>query len=79
MRTVQYSTDDGVTWQDIQNSVRFIFPNVDEDFSTDDDCPVDLHVTVTSEGIIMDAFTEDGEFEDRTACLDIDYLYGLTE
>lgn len=50
----QYSLDDGLTWHNIENSIRICFAEVAED----DDGFHDLHLTATSEGIILDLWEQ---------------------
>jgi hypothetical protein len=46
----EYSTDDGATWHALSSPIRVIYREVAED----DDGLQDLHVTLTSEGVIYD-------------------------
>jgi len=52
MNYTEYSTDGGITWGTIQEPVRFIFREVDEDNGGYH--VQDLHITVTHEGLIYD-------------------------
>lgn len=76
MKLTQYSLDEGMTWHDIENSVRICFAEVDED---DDEGMIDLYATVTSEGIVLDTvFQKDEVYAGRTVALDRDSLLDLT-
>ncbi len=74
MKLNQFSIDDGMTWIDLDNPIRFIFREAGED----DDEILDLHVIVTNEGVILDMSGQESGLVPFTAALDLESLVGMT-
>jgi hypothetical protein len=51
---LQVSLDGGITYQDVKEEVRIIYPGL-----MPDDESVDLHIVLTNEGIVMDLWAAD--------------------
>lgn len=64
MNLAEYSIDEGVTWHTINNAVRVIYRDVNED----DDGMQDLHVTLTNEGVIYDLVDQATGGVTKTLC-----------
>lgn len=59
IKPVQYSLDDGLTWSNVDNSIRVCYNEISEDeigFH-------DLYVTATTEGLVMDIWEQREEGE----------------
>lgn len=69
---IQFSVDGGATWQDAPEGIRVTM-----------ECPEhlgDLHMNVTSEGVILDELRgEEGFFTGKTACFMHDDLLGMLQ
>ena len=72
--STQLSIDGGVTWTDMKSDARIIF----RDASEDDDSMQDLHLVVTSEGVILDLVNQSSGDVEKTASLLMDDLLELT-
>lgn len=70
----QVSTDDGLTWQNINTAVRVSF----RDAAEEDDRMQDLNLTITHEGVIVDVIDQTEGTIVKTAPVDIERLMEMT-
>lgn len=60
----EYSTDGGNTWHELRHGIRVLFLDAAED----DDGFQDLHMNITSEGLIFDLVDRESGLVVKTGC-----------
>jgi hypothetical protein len=71
----QFSTDGGKTWQNINQSLRIIFRDAEED----DDGMLDMNMNITTEGVILDMVDQKSGEVAKTACIPLETLVAHTQ
>lgn len=65
---MEYSLDNGLTWQIAKQNIRVIYRQGDEGFGDDGEEQKELHVNLTEEGIICDVIDSDSGEVLATRC-----------
>lgn len=56
---MEYSLDNGLTWQIAKQNIRIIYRHPDAEFGDDEEQVKELHVNLTQEGVICDVIDSD--------------------